>query len=463
MTLTPPPPAVGAAPPPGDRHAATEAVRICRELLRIDTTNPGDGTGPGERAAAEYVAAELAEAGIEPLVVESAPRRASVLARLTGTDPLRAPLLVHGHLDTVPFDAADWSRHPLSGELHDGCLWGRGAVDMKGAVAATVALVRSWARTGRRPRRDIVLAFLADEESTGDHGARFVATRHREHFADCAEAIGESGGFSVPVHPQRGSGRTGGPGGAEVRLYPVALGERGTAWMRLGATGTAGHGSRGSADNAVSTLVHALSRLAAHSWPTRLIPPVEALLGELERILGTTIDRNRLEAEAVRLGRAGELFAATVRNSANPTVLQAGHKVNVVPGAARAQVDGRFLPGTREEYLATVEELLGPAVTREFINLEEAVTGDHSGPAFAAMAAALRAEDPAGHPVPYLMAGGTDAKTFGRLGIDCYGFAPLRLDPALHYQRMFHGVDERVPVAGLDFGVRVLDRFLGAY
>ncbi|MCU7826114.1 M20/M25/M40 family metallo-hydrolase [Kitasatospora sp. DSM 101779] len=431
----------------------TDVAVLCHELLRLDTVNPGDGSGPGERATAEYVSARLAEAGLDPLLTESAPRRANVLARVAGTDRTLAPLLVHGHLDTVPFDPDDWTHHPLSGELADGCLWGRGAVDMKGTLAMTLALVRDWARTGRRPRRDLVLAFLADEESTGEYGARFAAERHREWFEGCTEAIGESGGYSVPA----------GEAGGTRRLYPVAVGERCTAWMRLTATGTAGHGSRAGADNAVATLVHALSRLAAHSWPVRLTPPVEALITELEGVLGTRIDRDRLEAEAARLGRAGALFAHTVRNSAVPTVLQAGQKVNVVPGSASAQVDGRFLPGTREEYLETVERLLGPGVTREFINLEEAVAADHSGPAFAAMAAALRAEDPAGHPVPYLMSGGTDAKTFNRLGITCYGFAPLLLDPELDYPTMFHGVDERVPVAGLSFGVRVLDRFLGGY
>ncbi|WP_431677072.1 M20/M25/M40 family metallo-hydrolase [Kitasatospora sp. KL5] len=427
----------------------TEVAGLCRDLLRIDTVNPGDGSGPGEREAAEYVAARLAEAGLAPLLTESAPRRASVLARVAGTDPSLPPLLVHGHLDTVPFDAADWTHHPLSGEEADGCLWGRGAVDMKGTLAMTLALVRGWSRTGRRPRRDLVLAFLADEESTGEYGARFAVDRHREWFDGVTEAIGESGGYSVPAGQQR--------------LYPVAVGERCTAWMRLAATGTAGHGSRGGADNAVATLVHGLSRLAAHPWPTRLTPPVEALLAELERVLGTVIDRERLEAEAVRLGRAGGLFAHTVRNSAVPTVLQAGRKVNVIPGSASAQVDGRFLPGTREEYLETVERLLGPQVAREFINLEEAVAADHTGPAFAAMADALRAEDPAARPVPYLMSGGTDAKTFNRLGIACYGFAPLLLDPELDYPRMFHGVDERVSASGLAFGVRVLDRFLGSY
>nr|WP_095877166.1 M20/M25/M40 family metallo-hydrolase [Streptomyces sp. TLI_235] len=431
----------------------TDVAVLCRDLLRIDTVNPGDGGGPGEREAAEYVAERLADAGAEPLLTESAPRRANVLARVAGSDPGLPPLLVHGHLDTVPFDAADWRYHPLAGEFAEGCLWGRGAVDMKGSLAMTLALVREWARTGRRPRRDLVLAFVADEESTGEFGARFVAARHRDRFDGCTEAIGESGGYSVPAGESTG----------DRRIYPVAVGERCTAWMRLTATGTAGHGSRAGADNAVATLVHALSRLAAHPWPTRLTPPVEALITALEGILGTRIDRERLESEAARLGRAGALFAHTVRNSAVPTVLQAGQKVNVVPGSAHAQVDGRFLPGTREEYLETVERLLGPGVAREFINLEDAVAADHTGPAFTAMADALRAEDPAGHPVPYLMSGGTDAKTFNRMGITCYGFAPLLLAPELDYPVMFHGVDERVPVAGLAFGVRVLDRFLGDY
>ncbi|MFD3326687.1 M20/M25/M40 family metallo-hydrolase [Streptomyces sp. NPDC058701] len=437
---------------------ATDVVSICRHLLRTDTTNPGDGSGPGERVAAEYVASLLWEGGVKAEIVESAPRRSTVLARIAGTEPTLSPLLIHGHLDTVPFDAAAWSRHPLSGDVHDGCLWGRGAVDMKGSVATTLALVRHWARVGRRPRRDLVLAFLADEESTGDYGSRYVIEHHREYFDGCREAISESGGFSISDRP-----RTGAREGQELRVYPIAVGERGTAWMRLQATGTAGHGSKNGEDNAVATLVHALSRLAAHRWPTVLTPPVEGLLRELERILGIAIDRDRLEAEAARLGQVGELFDCTIRNSANPTVLQAGDKVNVIPGVARAQVDGRFLPGQRDHFLATVERLLGPDVSREFINLEDSVSAEHTSTAFAAMSAALRAEDRDGHPVPFVMSGGTDAKSFARIGIGSYGFTPLLLDPAMHYYGMFHGIDERVPITGLEFGVRVLDRFLTSY
>ncbi|HEY7483824.1 MAG TPA: M20/M25/M40 family metallo-hydrolase [Streptosporangiaceae bacterium] len=425
---------------------ASEAARICAELIRFDTTNRGDGGGT-ERAAAEYVAGQLAEAGVEPNVVESAPGRTSVLARIPGADPSRDALLVHGHLDVVPADPAEWKVHPFAGEVADGCVWGRGAVDMKGTCAMTLAVVRDWAHNGVRPPRDIVLAFLADEEATGAFGSRYVVEQHREFFDGCREAISESGGFSVTAADG-------------TRIYPVATGERGTAWMRLTARGVAGHGSKPAKDNAVAELCHALSRLASYEWPVRLTPAVRNLLDGIADALGTTIDHDRLDAEAARLGRVGALFRGTIRNSANPTMLAAGYKINVIPGTASAEVDGRTLPGLGEEFLATVDRLLGPKVTREFVNHEEALTADPDGPTFQALCAALRAEDPGAHPVPYVMAGGTDAKAFASIGIRGYGFAPLRLDPELDYFGMFHGVDERVPIAGLDFGTRVLNRFL---
>ena len=429
-----------------DDPAGAEAAEICADLIRFDTTNRGEGTARPERPAAEHVAALLDEAGAEPVIVEAAPGRASVLARVAGTDPGHPAFLIHGHLDVVPADPSEWTVPPFSGEVRGGCVWGRGAVDMKGSLAMTLAVVRRRLREGRRTRGDLVLAFLADEECTGDYGSRYVVREHREFFDGCTEAISESGGFSVET------------GGA--RIYPVATGERGTAWMKLTVRGTPGHGSKPAPDNAVAELAHAVSRLASYEWPVRLTPGVRALLDGLEDALGTTIDLDRLDEEAVRLGDAGRLFAGTIRNSANPTRLDAGYKVNVVPGTATAQVDGRYLPGTGEEFLATVDRLLGPRVTREFINHEQAPAADPAGPTFAALADALRAEDPDARPVPYVMAGGTDAKAFHRIGIASYGFAPLRLGPGLDYLGMFHGVDERVPLDGLAFGTRVLDRFL---
>ncbi|MBO2452665.1 M20/M25/M40 family metallo-hydrolase [Actinomadura barringtoniae] len=435
-----------------ERTAADEVAGICSDLIRIDTTNEGEGVGRGERAAAEHVAELLDEVGVRPQVVESAPGRTSVLARIAGTDPDAPAFLVHGHLDVVPADPAEWSVPPFSGEVRDGCVWGRGAVDMKGTVAMTLAVVRQRMREARRTRGDLVLAFLADEECTGDYGSRFVVREHPEVFTGVSEAISESGGFSVVAQDAHGE---------DKRIYPIATGERGTTWMKLSVQGTAGHGSKPAPDNAVAELAHAISRLAAYEWPVRLTPGVLALLDGLADALGTTIDHDRLDEEARRLGRVGTLFAGTVRNSANPTRLDAGYKVNVIPGTATAQVDGRYLPGTGEEFLATVDRLLGPKVTREFINYEKAPSADPAGATFAALAASLRAEDPAAHPVPYVMAGGTDGKSFNRIGIKSFGFAPLLLGPELDYFGMFHGVDERVPVEGLRFGTRVLDRFLG--
>ncbi|GIH23812.1 hypothetical protein Aph01nite_21220 [Acrocarpospora phusangensis] len=421
--------------------STTEAAEICSRLLRIDSTNPG----PGERTAAEYVAGLLAEAGVEPVMVESAPRRTSVIARVPGDSP--DALLIHGHLDVVPADPAEWKLHPLSGEIADGCVHGRGAVDMKGSLAMTLALVRDLARRGVRPRRDLVLAFLADEESTGEYGSRYAAERHRDLFDGCTEAISESGGFTVTADG--------------ARIYPVAVAERGTAWMRVTARGVPGHGSKPPVDNPVAELARALARLADHTWPVRLTPAVAALIRGIGQALGTSIDLGDLDAELKRLPpTAAALFKGVIRNSVNPTMVNAGYKVNVIPGTAEATLDGRFLPGTHEDFLATVDRLLGPKITREFVNFEEAPSAPAHG-LFDDLCAALRREDPSARPVPYVMTGGTDAKSFARIGIPSYGFAPLLLPPDLDYFTMFHGIDERVPVSGLDFGVRVLNHLVG--
>ncbi|WP_425566893.1 M20/M25/M40 family metallo-hydrolase [Sphaerisporangium flaviroseum] len=431
--------------PSGTDGDATDAGRILSDLIRIDTTNEGDNRGRGERGAAEYVAGVLATAGVEARILESAPGRSNVVARVPGADPSREPFLIHGHLDVVPADAADWTVHPFSGEIADGVVWGRGAVDMKGTCSMTLAMVRSWAAAGVRPDRDIVLAFTADEEATGEYGSYYLARRHAALFEGCREAISEDGGYTVHH--------------AGKRIYPVAVGEQGMAWMRLTARGVAGHGSMPPADNAVAELCHALSRLASYRWPVRLTPGVRGMLDALAAALGETIDHDRLDAEAERLGAVGALFRPVLRNSANPTMLNAGYKVNVIPGSADAHVDGRFLPGFREEFLETVDRLLGPKVTREFVCLEDAPAADPGGPTFDALCSSLVAEDPGAVPVPYVMSGGTDAKAFHELGIVSYGFAPLALPPDLDYYGMFHGIDERVPVSALDFGVRVLDRF----
>ncbi|GAA3779834.1 M20/M25/M40 family metallo-hydrolase [Streptomyces coacervatus] len=426
-----------------------EVVDLCRELIQIDTSNYGDHSGPGERKAAEYVAEKLAEVGLESKIFESHPGRASTVARIEGEDPSRPALLIHGHLDVVPANADDWTHHPFSGEVTDGCVWGRGAVDMKDMDAMTLAVVRDRLRSGRRPPRDIVLAFLADEEAGGTYGARHLVDKHPGLFEGVTEAISEVGGFSFTVNEQR-------------RLYLIQTAEKGMHWMKLTVAGTAGHGSMIHRDNAITELSEAVARLGRHKFPVRVTKTTRAFLDELGDALGTELDPEDMEGTLARLGGIAKLIGATLSNTANPTQLGAGYKVNVIPGEATAHVDGRFLPGFEEEFLADLDKILGPKVKREDVHADKAVETTFDGALVDAMQSALVAEDPAAKAIPYMLSGGTDAKSFDELGIRGFGFAPLKLPPELDFAGMFHGVDERVPVDGLKFGVRVLDRFIDA-
>jgi acetylornithine deacetylase/succinyl-diaminopimelate desuccinylase-like protein len=426
--------------------AEEEVVAICRDLIRIDTTNPGDHSGPGERKAAEYVAGLLSEVGLAPAVLESHQKRTSLVARIEGKNPSRPALLIHGHLDVVPANAIDWQQHPFGGEIADGCVWGRGAVDMKDMDAMVLAVVRQRLREQRKPERDIVLAFTADEEAGGDWGAGFLVNQHPDFFDGVTEAIGEVGGFSVPV--------------GDRRLYAVQTAEKGLAWMKLTANGTAGHGSMIHSDNAVTTLSEALARIGRHQWPTQLPDATLAFLAKASEALGVEFDPQDPASVIGKLGGMSRMIGATTQHTANPTGLKAGYKVNVIPQTAFGELDGRFLPGREEEFFAEIDRLLGTAVSREFIHHDIALETTADGDLWDAMSSALTAEDPEATVVPYCLSAGTDAKHFSRLGIRCFGFSPLRLPAELDFSGMFHGIDERVPLSGLQFGVRVLDRLL---
>jgi acetylornithine deacetylase/succinyl-diaminopimelate desuccinylase-like protein len=426
--------------------AQQEVAGLASDLIRIDSTNAGDNAGPGERAAAEHVAGLLAEVGLDTTMLESSQNRTSVITRIEGEDPSRPGLLIHGHLDVVPADPADWQIHPLSGEIRDDCVWGRGAVDMKDMDAMMLAVVRQRLREGRKPPRDIVLAFLADEEAGGDYGASWIVDNHREHFEGVSEAIGEVGGFSATIGGQR--------------LYLLQTAEKGIAWMRLIARGTAGHGSMLQPDNAVTELAEAIARIGRHEWPVRLTTSVEAFLESACEALKINFQQKATYEVLAKIGPIARMVGATLTNTANPSVMNAGYKVNVVPQTATAQIDGRFLPGFEDEFFAEFDELLGSGVRREFVNHKIALETTFDGALCDAMTAALLEQDPEGKVVPYCLSGGTDAKSFSRLGIRCFGFTPLRLPPELDFAGLFHGVDERVPVSALEFGTRVLDRFI---
>ncbi|KOX34886.1 hypothetical protein ADK67_02735 [Saccharothrix sp. NRRL B-16348] len=430
------------------RLAQDEVVSLASELIRIDTTNTGDpATVVGERAAAEWVAEKLAEVGYETTYVESGAKgRGNVVARLAGSDPSRGALLVHGHLDVVPADASEWSVHPFSGAVQDGYVWGRGAVDMKDMVAMTLAVARRFKRDGVVPPRDIVFAFLADEEAGGLFGAKWLVDNRPELFEGVTEAISEVGGFSITLKD-------------DVRAYLVETAEKGIRWLKLRVRGTAGHGSMIHNDNAVAKLAAAVTKLGQHRFPVILSPSVREFLAGVSEITGLEFPEDDIEGSIGKLGALSRMIGATLRDTANPTMLSAGYKANVIPSFAEATVDCRILPGREEAFDRELAELLGPDVEREWLGLPPVET-TFDGALVDAMTASITAEDPGAKVLPYMLSGGTDAKSFQELGIRNFGFAPLKLPADLDFSGLFHGVDERVPVDALEFGVRVLDRFL---
>jgi acetylornithine deacetylase/succinyl-diaminopimelate desuccinylase-like protein len=439
------------ATPPVPTGPADEVVRICQELIRIDSTNFGDGSGPGERAAADYVVAQLREVGLEPTVVESDPGRTSVVVRVEGEHRDRPALCIHGHLDVVPANAADWQVDPFSGVEKDGCIWGRGAVDMKDMDAMILACIRDLARTGAKPPRDVVFAFFADEEAGGVKGSHYVVDHHPELFEGVTEAVSEVGGYSVTVPTKDGG---------DTRAYLVQTAEKGILWLRLVATGRAGHGSVPNDENAVVRLAEAISRINAHKWPREYLASVRELLDGLSDLTGTSWSDEDLEELLDHLGGAQGFVRGTLQDTANFTMAEAGYKHNVIPQTACASLDARFLPGHDEELLATIRELAGEHVEVEIVHQDIALDAPFEGPLVDAMKAALLAEDPGAEILPYCLSGGTDNKALSRLGITGYGFAPLQLPADLDFAPMFHGIDERVPVSSLKFGATVLQRFI---
>ncbi|MGX7828271.1 M20/M25/M40 family metallo-hydrolase [Actinokineospora sp. 24-640] len=429
--------------------AEAEVVGLTSELIRIDTTNTGDpATVVGERKAAEYVAEKLAEVGYETTYVESGAKgRGNVFARLEGADPSRGALLVHGHLDVVPADPSEWSVHPFSGAVQDGYVWGRGAVDMKDMVGMTLATARRFKREGATPPRDIIFAFLADEEAAGDYGSQWLVRNRPELFEGATEAISEVGGFSITVKDG-------------VRAYLIETAEKGIAWMKLRTRGRAGHGSMVHEDNAVTKLTEAVAKLGTHRFPLVLTESVREFLAAMSELTGLEFDEDDLDGTVGKIGTVARMIGATLRDTANPTMLNAGYKANVIPSVAEAIVDCRVLPGREAAFERELDDILGPHVEREWVSKLPAVETTFDGALVDAMTDAIVAEDPGARAVPYMLSGGTDAKAFSGLGMRCFGFAPLKLPADLDFTALFHGVDERVPVDALQFGTRVLDRFL---
>lgn len=426
-----------------------EAVGFVRDLIRIDSVNTGDldTIGDGETRAARFVQGLLEEVGIETTFVEPIPGRGSVIARIPGSDADAAALIIHAHLDVVPVNAEDWTHPPFGAEIEDGLLYGRGAVDMKNFAGVILAVARHFARSGIRPRRDLIFAFLADEESGGVWGASWLVDNRPELFAGASEAISEVGGFSVPLAEGR-------------RAYLLATAEKGVGSVNLTARGEAGHASRPLPSDPVPQLAGAVARIGAHRFPVVRTPALERFLEVFGAARGVAFTDENLDAELDDLGFVGRVIAAAARNTAAPTVLRAGDKVNIIPGSAHATLDLRALPDGEAALREGIEKLAGDTVDVSWQRMISPIDAPIDGPFIDVISAAIGAEDPDGVVVPYLLPASTDNKHFSRLGVNGYGFVPLRVPEDFDVYGQFHAADECVPVESLRFSARTTARIL---
>ena len=426
-------------------------VDVCADLIRIDTQNFGDDpkTMP-ERPAADYVVEYLKRYGYDPVIIESKPGRANVILRVPGSDPELPALVVHGHLDVVPAIREDWTVDPFAGEVKDGYVWGRGAVDMKNMDAMILVVLADMKIRGWQPERELIVAFFADEEAGGVWGAQWLVDHHPELFEGATEAISEVGGYSVRV--------------GDETVYLIQTGEKGMDWLTLTAHGRPGHGSQVNNENAITKLASAITRIGEWDWPIQLTDTVRTLLLKVSEITGVPFseDPKDLAALVAELGPAAPFVGATLSTQANPTRLGGGYKENVIPGSATGAVDMRPLPGTEDEAHAIIEDLAGEGVDVSSIVRTTGFEVSFETEIVERMSQALLAEDPAAIIVPYLMSGGTDNKPLKSLGINGYGFVPMALPADFNFSAMFHGNDERIPVASLEFGTRALARFLAS-
>lgn len=425
----------------------SEVARVARDLIRFDTTNFGEGRSRGEREAAEYVGAYLEALGLTPEYYEPVPRRTNLSVRIPGKNRSKPALILHGHLDVVPAIAEDWSVDPFAGVIKDGMLWGRGAVDMKDMDAMILTSVARILRAGEAPERDLIVTFFADEENGGAEGSELVVKNRPEWFTGATEAISEVGGYSIGI--------------GDKRAYLLQVGEKALIWVRLHARGRAGHGSRYHPQNAITRLSEAVATLGRTAWPIAMTTTTRQLIGDLAALAGT--DPGDPDAVAECAGAASGFLRSTFRTTTNPTGLTAGYKHNVIPDAATAAIDIRTLPGMEAEVLAEVQRIIGDDITIEIVQQAIGLEVPFEGALVEAMVGSLQRHDPGVPVVPYLMGGGTDNKALAALGIAGFGFAPLRLPADLDFTGMFHGVDERVPLAALEFGEDVLVDLLSTY
>jgi len=398
-----------------------EALDCLRAVVRLDTTNP-----PGnERIAADYLADALGAHGVESVIRESAPTRANLVARLKGTDSSAGALLLSSHTDVVPVERSGWTREPFSGEIADGCLWGRGSIDMKSKCAMDLVMMTAMKRVGAKPNRDVIMAAVADEEAGSDFGAKFLVERHPE-LVRAGYVLNEVGGFTVHL--------------MNKRFYPIQVAEKGFVTIKMKVTAMPGHGSMPRTDTAISRMSELITRIV-HTPMRKKVSPFM---------------RQTLEEMGVPVESPGPLFAPMLSNTVSPTILRAGYKDNVIPGEATIVLDGRTLPGEDPESLmAELRQIVGPEPTFELLKTAPPAETSPDTPLFELIKKTVEAADPGARAIPWMIPGATDSKFYSKLGAACYGFSPVKLDPHMPFGSLYHGNDERLPIEGFYWGLKV--------
>ncbi len=398
-----------------------QTLNHLRALIRLDTTNP-----PGnERIAADYLANIMAGAGIATTIVEPAPMRANLIARIAGASQSQAPLMLSSHTDVVPVEAARWTRPPFGAEIADGCVWGRGAIDMKAKCAMDLGLLTAISRVGALPSRDLILAAVADEEAGSELGARFLVENHPE-LVRAGFVLNETGGFTLFI--------------GERRFYPIQVAEKGFVTVRMTVTAAPGHGSMPRTDTAIALIAELITRITQTSMRRRVTPLMRATLAEL----------------GIPPEKAPPLFRPMLANTVTPTMVRAGYKDNVIPGEASVILDGRTLPGEdQQSFLKELREIVGPQAALEVIKAAPPAESSHDTPLFRLIKEKVEKADRGARAIPWMLPGATDSKFYAQLGATCYGFAPVRLDPKMPFGALYHGNDERMPIEGLMWGLRL--------
>ena len=427
-------------------------VEILQHLIRFDTTNP-----PGnERPCVEYVADLMQSVGLETRLIAKAEDRPNLLARLPGR-PDRAPLLFYGHADVVTTAHQTWTHPPFGGELIDGYIWGRGALDMKGGLAMMIAAVLRAAERGIKPAGDILLAVLVDEEAGGTYGARYLVEEHPEEFAGIQYAIGEFGGF-----PLRVAGHT---------FYLIQVAEKQPCWLEATIRGPAGHGARPMRGGAMAKLAWVLRRLDRGRLPIhitsvthRMIAAMAEALPPLKRLALRTLLRPRWTDWILRsLGETGRNLEPLFRNTINATVVRGGEKPNVIPSEIKLGLDTRILPGfSKEDLRSELSAIVGKDIELS-VRLYDPSAVPQAFDFVDQLSSLLREAEPGAIPVPYLLPGSSDARFFSRLGIQTHGFTPMNLPSDFHFFDTIHAADERIPASALEFGAGILLRLIETY